>query len=197
MRNFEIEYPNKQLPRTHLFRDMQFMICGPTPPEISSLILSCGGCTVDLNNLPRQGLVVIDSHLDRGELRQPVSGCQLIGNDFLLKMVYHGSTETLSSVPKVTIGPTRQEKATDVTNMSVENWIQSGGSSGKVTSDFDTSERLGTKRFKKRKHQNSSDSVELQVWDGKDTTRKRRDIASLALTERNDIDEWFDSYSTQ
>ena len=197
IRDFEIDYPNKSKHRDKLFERVQFLICGTSAVEIRSLISSCGGCVVDANNLPGRELVIVDSDIDPAQLREPIVDCTLIDTAAIMSMVYSGSTKILTSLPKTTIGVQQSGTLQKVPNNSDENWIQSGKSVGKSASEYETSERHGIKRFKKRNQQNLSNSIELEVWDGKDSTRRRRDAASFALTERNDVDEWFDSYSTQ
>jgi hypothetical protein len=195
--DFEFDYPNKGLRRCNLFHDFHFLTGGSSVVEISALISSCGGTLVDLKTLPKRDLIIVDSYLDPDMLEGPISDCLTIDSRLLLKTIHCGSLEFLTSLPKVVIGSDRSKRVHEASTISKEEWICSVPSGKSVSSDFSSSERVGVKRFKKRHAQNSSDSVKLEVWDGKEVTRRRREATSIPLTERNEIDEWFDSYSTQ
>ena len=195
--DFEFDYPNKGFGRCNLFLNFYFLAGGPSVVEITDLISSCGGALVDLKTLPKRNLIIIDSYLDPESLEGPIHDCITIDSRLLLKTIYCGSLETLTSLPKVVIGSDRRERAQVASMNMKDEWIFSVPSGKSVPSDFSSSERVGVKRFKKRHAHNSSDSVKLEVWDGKEVTRRRREATSIPLTERNEIDEWFDSYSTQ
>ena len=196
-RDFEFAYPQRQLNRGNLFRGLKFIIFGDNVDRLSDLISSCGGEIHNIDQATDPGLLIVDSDFEISELDRPLYDCLLIEMKMVLRMVFTGSIDLIRDIPKVTIGEFRHKRHIGETLPYSDSWITSAGSCDSRISHIGASNGMGVKKFKKRHASNNQNQVSLEVWDGKDATRKRRDPCSIPLNDRNIVDDWFDSYSTQ
>ncbi len=196
-RDFEFTYPQRNLNRSNFLRGIDFIVCGLYADGLRDLILSCGGKLHNIDQAPSTELVIVDSDIDVSTLKSPFHNCRLIEMKLVLCMVYNGSIDPMNAVPKVTIVGVPIKRPLCELPISPDSWITSGASTGRRIDLVEASARVGVKKFKKRHASHNQNEVSLEVWDGKDATRKRRDPSSIPLSDRNVVDDWLDSYSTQ
>ena len=195
---FEVKYPNRECDRRALFKGCTFLIFQKDIETVADLIGLCGGETTGMDALPDSDLAVVDFDPAENRFTKTVRDCTHFSARDVLRMIYEGSIETMRTRTKVTLGTDPLKRSLEHDSDPSQNWIESslythtitGSSAGQVVP-------VGVKKFKKRHVGHSSNSVELEVWDGREATRRRRDSSSIPLTERNELDEWLDSYSTQ
>jgi len=105
----------------------------------------------------------------------------------------------LDSLTKVDLGPSLSQELTRPKFDT--DWISAApdlGSKRVISDDRDNSHvPLGKKKFKKVNGQSLQPVIPLQVWDGKDITRRRRDNNSISIIQSNTVDDWLDSYNSQ
>jgi hypothetical protein len=163
---------------------------------------------VDACSIPPSGLIVVSqdgNDMELPNLATRSSEAVIVTLRIVFGMIYEGSVDILDSLTLVDLGPSLSQELT--TMKPATDWIASEilveekkADLKRSTEDENSSienAQIGKKRYKKARTVSSETAVPLQVWDGKDMTRRRRDNKSILIVQSSSVDDWLDSYNSQ